>query len=251
MNREKCEGLWLGSNQSRTDKPLGFRWTSDRIKVLGIHIGNMELSHTIWDEKIDKFIRTLNLWKMRDLSLKGKKTVINILAAACLWYPAYVYHLPDWALKKLNEALWSFLWGSKKDPVKRAVVKLPFELGGLQIVDLEKKSQAIKMTWIAKLFDENCPGKFKHTMIEILNQYKEANFGKNVFKLFLSSYYIRQLPQFYSKLLITWANFSQNRRCKPNTIGQILTEPCHPRNSHPKGDGGSGRRPLPPDHLTF
>ena len=26
---------------------------------------------------------------------------------------------------------------------------------------------------------------------------------------------------------------------------------CHARNSHPKGDGGSGRRPLPPDHLTF
>ena len=49
VNREKCEGLWLGSNQGRTDKPLGFRWTSDRIKVLGIHIGNMELSHTIWD----------------------------------------------------------------------------------------------------------------------------------------------------------------------------------------------------------
>ena len=23
------------------------------------------------------------------------------------------------------------------------------------------------------------------------------------------------------------------------------------RNFHPKGDGGSGRRPLPPDHLTF
>ena len=25
----------------------------------------------------------------------------------------------------------------------------------------------------------------------------------------------------------------------------------HGRNFHPKGDGGSGRRPLPPDHLTF
>ena len=98
-------------------------------------------------------------------------------------------------------------------------------MGGLQIVDLEKKSQAIKMTWIAKLFDENCPGKFKQTMIEILNQYKQANFGKNVFKLFLSPYYIRQLPQFYSKLLITWANFIQDRRCKPTSTGQILTEP--------------------------
>ena len=49
---------------------------------------------------------------------KRKKTVINILAATCLWYPAYVYHLPDWASKKLKEALWSFLWGSIKDPVK-------------------------------------------------------------------------------------------------------------------------------------
>ena len=25
----------------------------------------------------------------------------------------------------------------------------------------------------------------------------------------------------------------------------------HTRDSHPEGDGGSGRRPLPPDHLTF
>ena len=103
----------------------------------------MELSHIIWDEKIDKFIRTLNLWKVRDLSLKGKKTIINILAA-CLWYSAYVYHLPDWALKKLNEALWTFLWGSKKDLVERAVVKLPFEMGGLQIVDLEKSLRLLK-----------------------------------------------------------------------------------------------------------
>ena len=73
VNRDKCEGLWLGSNQNRTDKPLGFKWQTDKIKVLEIHIGNAALSHTNWDDKIDKFIRTLNLWKMRDFSLKGKK----------------------------------------------------------------------------------------------------------------------------------------------------------------------------------
>ena len=87
--------------------------------MLGIHIRNIELSRTIWDEKIDKFIHTLNSWKMTSL-LKGKKTGINILAVACLWYPAYVYHLPDWALKKLNKALWTFLWGSKKGSGQRS-----------------------------------------------------------------------------------------------------------------------------------
>ena len=60
----------------------------------------MDLSRTIWDEKnLYKFVRTLSLWKIRDLSSKGKKTVINILADARFWYPEYVYHIQDRALK--------------------------------------------------------------------------------------------------------------------------------------------------------
>ena len=153
---------------------------------------------------------------MRDLSLKGEKTVINILAAAYLWYPAYVYHIPDWALKKLNEALWTFLWGNKKDPVKRDIAMLPYDMGTLQVVHLEKKSQAIKMSWIAKLFDENCPGKFKYTMIDILNQYKQANLGKNVFKTFINLHAARQLPTYYSKLLTVWDNFFTKQKMQTN-----------------------------------
>ena len=81
-------------------------------------------------------------------------------------------------------------------------------------------------------------------MIEILNQYKETNFGKNVFKLFLSSYYIRQLPQFYSKLLIIWANFLQDRRCKSNTVGQILTEPLFDNTFLPTVKSGGQQLPF-------
>ena len=70
-----------------------------------------------WDEKTDKFIHTLNLWKIRDLSLKGKKTSINILAAACLWYPAYVYHLPDWKkFEKVKRSCVDFSLGKQKGP---------------------------------------------------------------------------------------------------------------------------------------
>ena len=161
---------------------------------------------------------------MRDLSLRAKRTVINILAAACLWYPAYVYHIPNWAIKKLDDALSIFLWGNKKDPVKHEIAILPFDTGGLRIVDLEKKSQAIKMSCIAKLFDENCPGKFKYTMIETLNQYKQANLGKSVFKTFLNLHAASQLPTYYSKLLIAWDNFLQDKRCRPTNINQVLLQ---------------------------
>ena len=47
-------------------------------------------------------------------------------------------------------------------------------------------------------------------MIEILNQYKQANLSKSVFKIFLNLHAIRQVPTHYSKLLTAWANFAQD-----------------------------------------
>ena len=63
----------------------------------------------------------------------------------------------------------------------------------------------------------------------------------------MSPYYIRQLPQFYSKLLITWANFLQDRCCKPDTIGQILTEPLFDNTFLPTVKAGRKQLTFLPD----
>ena len=205
---------------------MGFRWYSDKIKVPGTYIGNGDLENIIWEEKVDKFERTLHLWKQRDLSLQRKKVVINILAAACLWYTAYIYHIPQWALKRLKEALWTFFRNGPSNPVKREVVRLPIDKGGYEVVDLKKNSKALQLRWICKYFDDKVPGKFKHTMAEIINQYKHAKFGKGIFKIFLNGYYMSQLPDFYKYLLFAWANLIQwDMRCAPVSTAQILTEP--------------------------
>ena len=36
LNRDKCQGMWIGSDIGRYDGPLGFDWTKDKIKILGI-----------------------------------------------------------------------------------------------------------------------------------------------------------------------------------------------------------------------
>ena len=122
-----CSGIKLDITLTN---PQGFKWQSDKIKVLGIHIGNVALSHIIWNEKIDKFTRTSNLWKMRDLSLTGKRTVINILAAGCVPLVPYLRISHTRLGNQLNDALWTFLWGNKMDPVKRDIAMLPFDMGG-------------------------------------------------------------------------------------------------------------------------
>ena len=34
-NKTKCIGMWLGSNRGNNTKPMGFKWTSQKIKILG------------------------------------------------------------------------------------------------------------------------------------------------------------------------------------------------------------------------
>ena len=38
-NKNKCVGMWLGVNIDNTEKPLGFKQNSDKIKVLGYICG--------------------------------------------------------------------------------------------------------------------------------------------------------------------------------------------------------------------
>ena len=154
----------------------------------------------------------------------GKKIVINILAAACLWYTAYIYHIPQWALKRLKEALWTFFLERSKQSSQERICETTSREGGYDVVDLKKKSKALQLSWISKYFDDKVPGKFKNTMTEIINQYKQAKFGKGIFKI-LNGHYMSQLPDFYKYLLFAWANLIQDMRCAPASTAQILTEP--------------------------
>ena len=38
LNKNKCEGMWLGSLRHRTDKPLGFTWPQTPIRILGVYM---------------------------------------------------------------------------------------------------------------------------------------------------------------------------------------------------------------------
>jgi len=52
VNYDKTEALWLGSNRGRTDRPLDINWKNDVVKVLGIHLGNIDTKELNW--RLDK-----------------------------------------------------------------------------------------------------------------------------------------------------------------------------------------------------
>ena len=44
-NKAKCIGIWLGSNKDNPRKPLGFKWNSDKIKILGYTTNTIPNKH--------------------------------------------------------------------------------------------------------------------------------------------------------------------------------------------------------------
>ena len=73
LNMDKCEGLWLGAWRSRLDAPVPIQWTSDKIKTLGVYIGNGCLDEANWKPRLEAVIfgRPKRLGLSHDVLVSG------------------------------------------------------------------------------------------------------------------------------------------------------------------------------------
>ena len=69
--------------------------------------------------------------------------IINTLALSGLWYTGSVVPLPAWAEKRTDRIIFDFLWSGKNEQIKCEVCYLPYELGGLKVVNVALKCKAL------------------------------------------------------------------------------------------------------------
>jgi len=77
LNPKKTGSLWIGSQAGRTSGPVNITWVADKLKILGVYLGNANLDQANWADRVSKLEKRLNLWRTRTLSLKGKSMIIN------------------------------------------------------------------------------------------------------------------------------------------------------------------------------
>ncbi len=225
INKGKSNGIWLGRYKNRSDNPYNLKWGREALKILGVFHGPILKEKETWDPRVNKFIKTLDLWTSRDLSLRGRAVVANQLASSVFWYTAAIYPLPQWALKKINDKLWKFIYQNKKDPIKRTQARLPYELGGLNIIDIEKKADAIKLSWISKYLQNDNQSKWKALFALNFDKYKNFNIGAKIFKCYLRPIEMKHVPQFYRDVIKCFATNFSDLRLKPTDIEGIYNEP--------------------------
>ena len=89
---------------------------------------------------------TLAMWKCRNLSLKGKITVINTLVISPLLYLANTIHVPTQVIMEVKPIVVDFIWDGKPSIIAYNVIMKSIEDGGLILVDFQNKVKAEKMT---------------------------------------------------------------------------------------------------------
>ena len=150
LNLDKCEGLWLGSWKSRVDKPVPILWSSVKIKVLGVFLGNEDLNELNWRPRIEAVERCLGSWRSRHLSYSGKALVMNALALSRVWYVASLIPMPSWVLNELNSLVFNFFWSGKRDLVARNVLIHQRDAGGFSVVSVEFKVTSLLAQWVRR-----------------------------------------------------------------------------------------------------
>ena len=107
---------------------------------------------TMWKYIYDKLKLRLSIIRNRNFTLYQKAILINCLIASKLWYVSHVYPLPIENTTLINGEIFTFIWGSAANPIKREVLYNKRVNGGLGLLNVYQKAKSIFVSTIVKSF---------------------------------------------------------------------------------------------------
>ena len=146
---------------------------------------------------------------MRNLTLYGKILIVNTLTASLFVHRLTVMRtVPTIWYKKFQDLANAFIWNGRKPKIAWKIVTGNKENGGLGLVDLKKKHDALKVAWVTRLHKKE---KIANLAYELLkNQYGHHVWLCNLKPKELSELF--SLDNFWGDVLQDWLQISKIRK---------------------------------------
>ena len=238
INYHKTKGLYIGNWKNKTGKFKKIKWVT-QVKALGVEFGFNINYEKIWMQKFSKFKEKLSQWKRRDISVYGKKVLINSYIFSSINYLAEMYpdNIPTEFDKKIKDLCCDFLWGSKTWRVSQTSMSLKKEHGGLEIPNFEIIAKTKQIMWVLKLVNKpldkwNSMGRFYLTLLD--QEFQTDHYVTQCSDI--NSLNIKNLPKFYQTCLKSWSDIVAKNKVK--TKEDILAQPLF-NNKHIQFNGSS------------
>ena len=135
---------------------LDMIWNPQKFKILGLWFTyNLEEIEKL--NTYDKYLEAkilFNCWARRSNTPIGRVVVLKSLILSKLIYLWIMLpNPPDDLIESLQKKCFDFIWSGKRDKIKRSIAVFHTKEGGINIPDVRKYIQALKLTWIKRLFN--------------------------------------------------------------------------------------------------
>ena len=221
INYGKCEIAGIGIKKGVKMALCGMNYidlTEDVIKILGTYFSynkKLELEKNFLNH-IAKTQNILKLWKLRNLTIKGRIVVFKSLAISKLIHLALVTEIPATTINLLTKIQMEFIWKGKNPKIKNSTLCNDYEYGGLINVDVFSKVVSLQCSWIKRLFDNNFH-QWKIIPLYLFRQYLGKNF-KFHSNVQVSHSILRKFPKFYKETFIRWCKHLASPATLPSTV---------------------------------
>ena len=160
LNSSKTEICGIGVKRGVDVALCGMKSVNlltDSVKILGIYFSYNEelLKEKNFISVIKKIERVLGVWRMRNLTLVGKITVLKSLMFSKIVFVSYLSNIPQCIVKSLTKMKNDFIWDGKPPKIKHSALIGSYERGGLKDIDIEKRIKALQLSWVKRLYDES------------------------------------------------------------------------------------------------
>ena len=207
-NISKCNAMWIGGKTSSTEKicaGISLNWVH-KLKLLGVvfspHCENItDENVTLKKNAIEKII---GMWKSRNLSLVGRITVTKSLLLSQITHVlSSLPNLSEKVIKEINKTLYTFIWGSTRNPIRRIRLCQQIKENGLAMIDMSSYISSLKMKWIKRLVTG------KHSIMwELMPHMLQKNFIWNFGIVALKRVSKQIYNPFWKGVIESWIHFS-------------------------------------------
>ena len=93
----------------------------------------------------------INNWNERNWSIIGKNTIVKFLLLPNITYIASGCTIPKECIQRFKAMIYNFIWGGKKDRIKRTDLCKDYSKGVLKMIDIDQYFTSIQIYWLKRL----------------------------------------------------------------------------------------------------
>ena len=88
----------------------------------------------------------------RGMNIYQKAIIVNSTITSKIWYTSHIYPLTMDHAREMNTNIFQYIWNSKANPLKRDVLYMKRNEGGIGLINIHVKAKSIFVNTIMKIF---------------------------------------------------------------------------------------------------